>query len=117
MPRAIRVGPNQGRKKIRVQYRGFIGPNTKIPGVYQPKYQNTGGLSDLQLKTRWFIEGKKKSRDKTRNWGILADKPPVLGKFRSTPGIEPKFLFPLVSTYPDGARQRRRVAPRRRAPP
>ena len=33
LPRAIRVGPNHGQKKIRVQYRVFIGIFS-IPGVY-----------------------------------------------------------------------------------
>jgi len=117
LPRAIRVGSNQGGEKFGFntgglpaqipKYRGFISHNTKIPGVYRICHLQTGGLS----------KNKKKSRDKPRNWGILDDKPPVLGKFRSTPSIEPKFFLPLVWTYPDGARQRRRVAPRRRAPP
>jgi hypothetical protein len=53
---AIRVSPNQGGKKIRVHYRGFIGQNTKITGVYRPNFLNTGGLSAKIPKHWGFIE-------------------------------------------------------------
>ena len=102
MPRAIRVGPNQGRKKIRVQYRGFIGPNTKIPGVYQPKYQNTGSLSDLPLTNRWFIDKLKKNPEINPGIGVFwpinprywenSDQPPILNPIFFCPWFGPTLM-------------------------
>ena len=47
----IRVGPNQGGKKIRVQYRGFIDQNTKTPGVYRPKFSQCRGFIGQNTQT------------------------------------------------------------------
>ena len=102
LPRATRVGPNQGGKKNRVQYRGFIGPNTKIPGVYQPKYQNTGSLSDLPLPNRWFIDKLKKNPEINPGIGVFwpinprywenSDQPPILNPIFFCPWFGPTLM-------------------------
>jgi len=84
---AIRVSPNQGGKKIRVHYRGFLGQNTKITGVYRPKFsqywgfigQNTqtpGGSSKINP---WIFSAQS---EETPVLATNPDKSSVLRKFR-----------------------------------
>ena len=74
---SIRVGPNQGGKKIRVKYRGFIGQNTQTPG----------GSSKINP---WIFNAKS---EKPPVLEKNPDKPPVLRKFRS-PVVDPNFFYP-----------------------
>ena len=157
----IRVGPNQGGKKIRVQYRGFIDQNTKTPGVYRPKFSQYRGFIGQNTQTprgsskinHWIFSGNSYSRaspvklhplsiqkfnvrsSSTFDYLVLclsSLRPAYTAqvfpkKNRYTPSIKKipinprcwtqNFVLPMVWTYPDGTRQRRRVAPRRRAPP
>jgi len=83
----IRVGPNQGGKKIRVQYRGFIDQNTKTPGVYRPKFSQYRGFIGQNTQTprgsskinRWIFGTKSEEPQVLEK---NPDKSPVLRKFR-----------------------------------